>query len=597
MDTFSLNDHIGAIHSAFPPASERPLIGITGNYTDAMTTLSEGYYKQVAAAGGVPVIIPPCADKEVIINTLADIDGLLLTGGGDFNPLWCGEEPLPRLGGINPERDLAELLTARLAYDRNIPILGICRGIQTLAIAIGGSVAQDIASCRKGSQDMPMIKHSQDAPRTEPTHTVDISESSTLFKIYGRKRLYVNSVHHQAVSGGGDMFNIVATARDGVIEAMESCRMKPVIGVQWHPEWLGDEGLKLFRWLTDEASIYRKAKQLHSQIITLDSHCDTPMLFAQGVSFDKRDSKALVDLHKMSEGRLDAVTMAAYLPQPKDEKEDFKAKVAFDVSGPRAYADLIFDKIEEIVERNKQHIAIARNAAEVIANKRLGLKTIMLAIENGIALEHDISNIAHFASRGIVYITLCHNGDNDICDSARSSIATHNGVSEFGEKVIRAMNNAGIMVDMSHAGEASFYDAIDISSTPIVCSHSNCKALCNVLRNLTDDQLRAIAKKGGVAQTTFYAGFLRDGNANEATVIDAISHLEHAISIMGIDHVGIGTDFDGDGGVKGMANASDAIAFTMRLLRRKYSPTDIAKIWGGNWLRVMTDVQQAAHRY
>ena len=192
----------------------------------------------------------------------------------------------------------------------------------------------------------------------------------------------------------------------------------------------------------------------------------------------------------------------------------------------------------------------------------------------------------------MVYITLCHNGDNDICDSAKRSEATNDGVSDFGADVIREMNRCGIMVDLSHAGEKSFYDALDISNTPIVCSHSNSKALCNVPRNLTDDQLAALAKKGGVAQITLYDGFLRNDD-NEASIMDAIDHLDHAVDIMGIDHVGIGTDFDGDGGVCGIADSSELINFTIQLLRRRYSHSDIEKIWGGNWLRVMSLVQNS----
>ena len=213
----------------------------------------------------------------------------------------------------------------------------------------------------------------------------------------------------------------------------------------------------------------------------------------------------------------------------------------------------------------------------------------MIGIENGLAIENDIANVEHFAKRGIVYITLCHNGDNQICDSARRSNATHGGVSEFGAKVIAEMNRLGIMVDLSHAAESSFYDALDISSTPIVCSHSNAKALCDVPRNITDDQMRALAAKDGVCQITLYNGFLTtDG---KACIDDAIRHLDHAISIMGIDHVGLGTDFDGDGGVPGLANASELINFTKAMLRRRYSEDDMAKIWGGNWLRVMRTVQ------
>ena len=212
----------------------------------------------------------------------------------------------------------------------------------------------------------------------------------------------------------------------------------------------------------------------------------------------------------------------------------------------------------------------------------------MLGIENGLALNHDLANVKHFAQRGIVYITLCHNGDNDICDSARGC-NTHNGVSQFGAQVIQEMNRQGIMIDLSHAGEKSFYDALEISRTPIVCSHSNCRMLCDVPRNLTDEQLRALASKGGIAQITLYHGFLK--KEGEASILDAIQHLEHAISIMGIDHVGLGTDFDGDGGVKGIADASELINFTLQLLQRRYSERDIEKIWGGNWLRIMTKVQ------
>ena len=148
------------------------------------------------------------------------------------------------------------------------------------------------------------------------------------------------------------------------------------------------------------------------------------------------------------------------------------------------------------------------------------------------------------------------------------------------------------MVDLSHGAEKSFYDALEISKTPIVCSHSNCKALCDVPRNLTDDQLRALAARGGVAQTTMYHGFLR--KETEATILDAVAHLEHAVGVMGIDHVGVGTDFDGDGGIVGMADASEMINFTIQLLRRKFSEEDIEKIWGGNWLRVMQAVKDQA---
>ena len=547
---FDLQSRLDAVYAQYPEAGCQPVIGITGNYDDLTCKLGEGYYKSVLAAGGVPLIIPPIADTDTILNTLDRVDALILSGGADFNPLWAGEEPSPLLHGINQERDLPELLITRLAYNRQIPMLGICRGIQTLAMALEGRVMQDISA-------KATVKHSQDANRSEPTHSVAVEQDSTLYRIYQMSsqegaggRLFVNSFHHQAVEEPGSKFRVVAKSADGIIEAIESSEYKSILGVQWHPECLAD-GLPLFQWLVGEARSYRQACHTHDRVLTLDTHCDTPMFFPQGIHFDHRDPKILVDLHKMTEGRQDATIMVCYLPQPKPG-ETFAQQVSFEVSGPKAYADLIFDKIETIVNQNSRY-----------------RKSIMLGIENGLALEGDIANLKHFAERGVVYVTLCHNGDNDICDSARGN-NTHNGVSQFGEQVIHEMNRLGIMVDMSHAGEKSFYDALDISA-------------------LTDDQMRALAAKGGVAQTTIYHGFLRkDG---EATIRDVMAHLDHAIDVMGIDHVGLGTDFDGDGGVCGLADSSELINFTRQLLARRYSEQDIQKIWGGNFLRVMKQVQ------
>ncbi len=579
---FNLESYLDEIYSNYPEANRQPIIGLTANYSDIDATIRSVYYRQIVKAGATPVIIPPVADKDVIINTLDHIDGLVLTGGADYNPLWCNEEPNPNLHHINKERDLAELLITRLAFNRQIPMLGTCRGIQTLAIALGGKIDQDIEN--------PQIKHSQDADRTEPTHSVTIEKGSILEKVYFEAdalpekelKIYVNSFHHQAVSEAGPHFKVTARSQDGVVEAIESNEHKAILGVQWHPEWLEAEGLKLFEWLVDEAKIFKSAKRMHHQIITLDTHCDTPMFFPQGVHFEQRDPRILYDLHKMTDGRTSAVTMVAYLPQKPKPSEIPEGM------SPKQYADSIFDQIDTIISGKSNYLAQARTPEELILNKRQGKKSIMFGIENGLAIENDIKNLEHFKNRGIVYVTLCHNGDNDICDSARGN-NTHGGVSKFGEEVIKEMNRLGIMVDLSHGGEKSFYDALEISQTPILCSHSNCKALCDVPRNLTDDQLRALASKDGVAQITLYHGFLRkDG---EASILDAIDHLEHAINIMGIDHVGLGSDFDGDGGVRGIADASELINFTKQLLARKYSKEDIEKIWGGNWLRVMKQVQ------
>lgn len=574
--SFQLQAQLDAIYGHFPEAKPRPLIGISANTADIDLTLRRVYCDQIVRAGGVPMVLPPVDDAEVLINMLEGIDGLVLTGGADYNPLWYGEQPEKELHTINSTRDLPELLLTRLAFNRQIPILGICRGVQTMAIALGGNLVQDLKT---------PLKHSQDAPRSEATHSVTITEGSTLYGLYGQET-FVNSFHHQAVKDCGSHLHVVATAPDGVIEAVESTEQKALMGVQWHPEWMGDEGLKLFEWLTQRSREFKAAKALHREILTLDSHCDTPMFFPQGVHFEQRDPKVLYDLHKMTDGKQDAVTMVAYLPQhpkPGELPEGMS---------PRQYADSIFDQIEAIVAHESDYVALARTPQQLYENKAMGKKSIMLGIENGLAIEDDIRNIAHFVQRGIVYITLCHNGDNAICDSARGT-QTHGGVSAFGEQVIGEMNRLGVMVDLSHGAETSFFDALSISQTPIVCSHSNCKALCDVPRNLTDAQLKALAQAGGVAQITLYHGFLR--KEGEADIRDAMAHLNHAIDVMGIDHVGLGTDFDGDGGIKGLADASELINFTTALLRQRFSKADIKKIWGENWLRVMRQVQAAKH--
>ncbi len=599
MNRFDLSAHVAAVYdSNILSSGRRPVIGITANYGEQTAKLAEGYYKRLIAVGATPVIIPPSANMDMLLTLLNRIDGLLLSGGADINPLFMGEEPQPQLGGINDERDLPELLIARLAFNRQMPILGICRGIQVMAVALGGRMAQHISTT---------IKHSQDASRGVATHSVTIAPDSILYNVYKDygpfipkdepypATLAVNSFHHQAVSDPGPHFRVSARASDGTIEAIESCEHKPFVGVQWHPECLDDPDMDrqpLFSWLADEAQRYRKAQQLHDRMLSLDTHCDTPMFFSQNVDFATRDPRILVSLPKMYEGRLDATIMVSYLPQKQWQMENgtwlpVSTEGEFACS-PSQYADAIFDQIEQIISLNSDSVALARTPGDLLLNKVNGRKSIMLGIENGLALQGNIRNVRHFARRGVVYITLCHNGDNDLCDSAKGG-QTHGGVSDFGAKVIRQMNRYGVMVDLSHAHEKSFYDALDISKEPIVCSHSSCRALCDHPRNLTDEQMRALARKGGVCQITAYPGFLRVDE--KASITDLMEHLDHAISIMGIDHVGLGTDFDGDGGVPGLADASELINFTRHLLMKRYSKEDISKIWGGNFLRVMLQVQ------
>ncbi|MBQ7495638.1 MAG: gamma-glutamyl-gamma-aminobutyrate hydrolase family protein [Bacteroidaceae bacterium] len=648
---FNWKSIYNSLHATFPGTQHKPVIGITGNFGDKGCELAEGYFESILRAGGTPVILPPTTDGDALVSMLDRIDGLLLSGGADLNPLYLGEEPIPALGGINARRDLSELLLIRLAFDRQLPILGICRGIQLLAAALDGSIWQDLATqfspslpvsssslsfpvsssspsfpvsssvappsatvpsaSPEGSLPSPLLKHSQTLDRSVASHTVTLAEGSLLHSIMDTGTLAVNSFHHQAVRDPGPHLRVAATAPDGVIEAVESTEHKSILGVQWHPECFtlaGDDSmLPLFRWLSAEAANYREARRIHSRILTLDSHCDTPMLFDQDIHFNQRDPRILVDLHKMTEGGLDATIMVAYIPQGPLTSEGRAAATQ--------YADRQLRRVREMVATCAPPCAVdggssavtppasavslppslARTPAALSCLKSEGRRAIMLGIENGYAIGRDLSLLRHFKEEhGIVYMTLCHNGNNDICGSARPKEGESlTGVTPFGAEVIAEMNRLGIMVDLSHASECSFYDALDISRMPIVCSHSSSRALCDHPRNLTDDQLRALVAAGGVAQVTFYGGFLRkDG---QATILDAVAHLNHMVEVMGIEHVGIGTDFDGDGGVPGLASASELINFTRRLLRERYTEDDLRLIWGGNFLRVMAQVQNPHH--
>ena len=578
MNIFDWQNTYMMLNKGMANKEPRPVVGITGNYDKETCTLAEGYYQSVLRAGGIPCIIPPHNDMECLGDLLDGLDGIIFSGGGDPNPLLFGEEPIRELHGITPERDVQELLLVRMAYDRQIPMLGICKGIQMINAALGGTLYQDIYVQIDGTR----IKHSQEQDRRYPSHSVSIMPESILRKLFG-ERLAVNSFHHQACKDVAPCLKVSAMSPDGVIEVVESNEYKSVLGVQWHPETYilrnSEEMMPLFEWLVQESASFKRAKALHSQILTLDSHCDTPMMFGKDIDFASRDPKVQVDLHKMAEGHLDATIMVAYLEQKERDEASLE--------NATAKANQILTQIEEMVAKNCTAADIAYTPDDLYRLKRQGKSAIMLGVENGYAIGRDLSNVEAFRKRGVVYMTLCHNGDNDICGSACGS-GEHRGVTDFGADVIKEMNRVGMMVDLSHASEASFYDALQISTFPIVCSHSSSKVLCDHPRNLTDAQLKALADTGGVAQVTLYHGFLHPTNA---TILDAIEHLNHMINIMGIDHVGIGTDFDGGGGIPGCSCASDLINFTRRLMLERYSAEQIEKIWGGNFLRVMRQVQ------
>lgn len=577
-----------------------PLIGISGNFRDGDCTLAAGYYRSLVEAGATPVIIPPYSDIELLVSLVKKLDGVVLSGGADIDPDYLEELPIDGID-INPERDKPELILIKLLIDRHVPILGICRGMQMLSAALGGKLYQDIYT----QHNVDCICHSQKIARGLTSHSVNIQKDTLLYSIMNTDCLDVNSFHHQAVKSVPKGFVVSAVAQDGIIEAMESVDYQPILGVQWHPECMLAEGNKimmpLFEWLVNEAALYSRAKKFHSSYLTLDSHCDSPMFFDCGAHFnvknpgieveyayvgeDSPDGSAtfsynpLVDIHKMDEGGLDAVFMVAYLRQLERDADSLKAAAT--------KADRILNLIVERISECNGKAAIAILPDQLYQNKSAGVKSVVLGIENGYAIAKDISNIAKYRDKGVAYMTLCHNGDNDICDSARGNFE-HNGLSSFGRDVVAEMNRMGMMIDLSHASEKTFYDVLECSNVPVICSHSSSRLLCDHPRNLTDNQMRALAAKGGMAQVCLYSGFLNKGGG--ATVDDAVKHIVHMVDVMGIDSVGIGSDFDGGGGLPGLEDASRFNSFTRRLMREGFSDDDLSKIWGRNFIRVWKQI-------
>jgi len=562
-----------------------PVIGLSVNISEENSKLHEAYIRSVIDAGGIPILIPATLDSDVLSGIIENIDGLILTGGADVDGRYFGEETLTELTDVDPFRDAYDFLLLRLADDRQIPVLGICRGAQVINIAFGGTIWQDIDS----QYPSEAIEHKILTSREKPVHSIEVEKNSVLYSIFGKTTLSVNSRHHQAIKKSADGFRATAFSSDGIIEAIEGYPCKRIIGVQWHPENMASEDdnedmKSLFNFFVKEAGLYRKAKEVHDRNLTVDSHCDTPMLFENHtINIGRRDLAAQVDLPKMYEGKLDAVFIAVYLPQGDCSHDSYLEATN------KAFA-LLEETIRQI-NHNIQYTGLARSFIEADILKKENRKAIFLAVENGYAIGQYLANIEKFKNTGVTYITLCHNGANIICDSASGS-PVHGGLSNFGREVVREMNRLGLIIDLSHSAESTFYDVLQASSTPVICSHSSVRSLCDHPRNLTDDQIKLLASKEGVIQICLYSGFLvKDRNA---TAQDAVDHIEYVIKLVGPDHVGIGSDFDGGGGINGCNGSNEIINITVELLRRGYRETDIAKILGGNLRRVVDKVQRQA---
>jgi len=556
-----------------------PTIGISTNTDGELSCVNNYYVNCINEAGGIPIIIPFTNDTATLIQLLKKLDGIIISGGGDINPLFFGEEPSQKIGELKTLKDEFDLKLIKIASDRQIPIFGICRGHQLINYYFGGTNYQDIYS-----ETDSKIKHSQNMPKNESSHSIYLKKDSVFTNMIGKEIIEVNSFHHQAIKKIASGFKESAVSSDGINEGIEALPTYAIFSVQWHPECMaqkGNDAMIYFEYLIYLAGVYMEAKDIHDNIITIDSHCDTPMFFSQNINIGEKNDKLKVDLVKMNEGKLDAEIMVAYLPQGKRDDDSL-----LDITNKTFE---ILQEIKEQVHNNNSLAEIAYNYRDALRIKKEGKKSIFLGIENGYAIGKDITNIAKFKELGVVYITLCHNGDNDICDSAKGN-HEHGGLSEFGKEVIAEMNRLGIMIDISHTNEDTINDVLEISKYPIIASHSSARAICNHPRNITDEQIKLIAQKGGVIQVCLYNYFLKENG--EASTEDALRHINHIINIAGIDHVGIGSDFDGGGEIKGCSAVNEMINLTVKMLEESMTKEDIKKIWGGNIIRVMEKTQK-----
>ncbi len=383
-----------------------------------------------------------------------------------------------------------------------------------------------------------------------------------------------------------------------------------------------------------EEQLIARALEIHDRVLTFDSHADTPLRmiepgFDMAERHDPNETGSKVDYPRMKEGGLDAIFFAAFVAQDiRDDDGNGRAKTL---------ALQMIDAVIESTEKNAETVGLALNPDDAYALEKEGKRAIYIGIENGYPIGDDLSNIELFYDKGVRYITLVHSTNNDIADSATDSKgAEHGGISKLGEDVVREMNRLGVMVDVSHGSEEVFYDAIALSKAPIIASHSNARAVTEHDRNMSDDMLRLMAENGGVVQLTMLSNYLRDEPANperdaavealrasmkpasemtreereaardafrelnekfpvpSATVKDVVDHIDHIVKIAGIDHVGIGCDFDGGGGIDGIFDASEVMNITIELVRRGYTEEQIEKIWSGNLMRVFREVQAVA---
>jgi membrane dipeptidase len=369
-----------------------------------------------------------------------------------------------------------------------------------------------------------------------------------------------------------------------------------------------------------------RAKQIHDRAIVIDSHDDTTqrLLFEKGFDIGARHSNGNIDIPRMREGGLDALFFSIWVPS--------------DVTGPPAVkrALELIDSVREAVRTHPNDLSLATTAADVRRAAGEHKIAALMGMEGGHMIDDDLGLLRSYAALGVRYLTLTHFKNNNWADSSTDKPA-HNGLTPFGKDVVRELNRLGVMVDISHVADKTFYDALEVTKAPVIASHSSCRAIARHARNMTDDMLRALSKNGGVVMINYEVSFLSEEyrvasekqNGDVVTMLTAMSkkcggneacstlesarinteamksgklpmvswekiveHIDHAVKAAGVDHVGLGSDFDGATMPIGMEDATKLPKITDALLKKGYTEPDVEKILGGNLLRVMEAVEK-----
>ncbi|MFO8235886.1 MAG: dipeptidase [Bacteroidales bacterium] len=375
-----------------------------------------------------------------------------------------------------------------------------------------------------------------------------------------------------------------------------------------------------------------KYLKIHAEALTIDTHNDTPLNMVRddfdiGVNHEGTDDQSSVDLPRMKEGGLDAAFFAVFLGQDDRTPSGYKKA--------KNKAIEIFDTIHNSVRNNQDIAELALKAEDAKKIENKGKRAIYIGLENGYPINRDLANVDSFYNLGARYITLCHTRNNDICDSSTDPDgAEHNGLSEFGVDVVEKMNELGMIIDVSHISDEAFNDVIEVSEAPVIASHSCVRTLCDNNRNLSDEMLMKLKENGGVIQICFLTNYIKEmeedpqrdsafsalrkkyGSFDEldeeerekarqewreinkkypqklASIEDMVDHIDHVVETIGIDYVGIGTDFDGGARLEDCSDVSQMPNVTKELVERGYSEEEIKKIWGENFLRVFKEVEE-----